>query len=366
MADEVWYYLEDRQQRGPVSFEELQALVKAGTIKPGDLVWSPEMSEWAPASSVPDLVPSDLAAPPPPPAGGGTGFAERSKSILEGLTSQADSLPHLAGLSRLLDWLQERLSVEKLNTVDRVSRGVGHWSYLLAVLVLAVAWIILGAKAKEGSAIAIGLIGLPLGGIVLHYIGTRFLDAGPVLLAKSPSQVSQDAFLRCFGLLALLGALGSFLQAIWVLFDDGNVTQCAAGLALGLILVYVGGLSLSPESVHVEVVEEAGAGEEALGVLMFLVKLPLRLVYIAFAAGAVAVLCVAFVGLYEAFDASGFGAFAALSQAVFAAAVVALLPFLVYLLFLTSYFLLAIYRAILAVPTKIEQLEKSLTGSGSN
>ena len=84
MADDVWYYLENRQQRGPVSFAELQGLVESGVISPGDLVWSPDMSEWAAASTVPGLVPAGTASAspaggPPPPPGPSATLAERSR-----------------------------------------------------------------------------------------------------------------------------------------------------------------------------------------------------------------------------------------------------------------------------------------------
>jgi hypothetical protein len=48
----LWYYADGGQQRGPVSQEELQRLVTAGTIAPSALVWKEGMGAWEPLASV--------------------------------------------------------------------------------------------------------------------------------------------------------------------------------------------------------------------------------------------------------------------------------------------------------------------------
>jgi len=51
-----WYYAKGGQQQGPVTSEELIALLKSGGLDPNnDLVWNPAMPDWRPASQVPEL-----------------------------------------------------------------------------------------------------------------------------------------------------------------------------------------------------------------------------------------------------------------------------------------------------------------------
>ena len=50
-----WYYTRNRQQNGPVSFEELKQIAASGGISPSDMVWNPPMPDWIPASSVQGL-----------------------------------------------------------------------------------------------------------------------------------------------------------------------------------------------------------------------------------------------------------------------------------------------------------------------
>lgn len=52
--DKFWYYTAGgKEQRGPVSEEQLRAKIRAGEIKSSELVWSDGMSEWKPVISEP-------------------------------------------------------------------------------------------------------------------------------------------------------------------------------------------------------------------------------------------------------------------------------------------------------------------------
>ena len=50
MATE-WYYAENDEQKGPVTFEALQGLAANGTLRPKDLVWKAGMPDWVPAQN---------------------------------------------------------------------------------------------------------------------------------------------------------------------------------------------------------------------------------------------------------------------------------------------------------------------------
>jgi uncharacterized RDD family membrane protein YckC len=49
-----WFYAVGGRQQGPVSTEQLMALLASGQLSPGDLVWTEGMPEWLPAASVPE------------------------------------------------------------------------------------------------------------------------------------------------------------------------------------------------------------------------------------------------------------------------------------------------------------------------
>jgi TM2 domain-containing membrane protein YozV len=65
MATE-WFYAHGGDRRGPVSEDELKTLAADGRLRPGDLVWQAGMEAWAPARTVPGLLPPPSPDAPPP------------------------------------------------------------------------------------------------------------------------------------------------------------------------------------------------------------------------------------------------------------------------------------------------------------
>src|SRR5271167_3634650 len=59
-----WYIAEGKDNRGPLTDEELADLVHAQVLKQNTLVWCPGFSEWKPAGEIPGLL--DPVQPPPP------------------------------------------------------------------------------------------------------------------------------------------------------------------------------------------------------------------------------------------------------------------------------------------------------------
>jgi hypothetical protein len=58
-----WYIAEGKDNRGPLTDEELANLVHAQVLKPNTLVWCPGFSEWKPAGEIPGLL--EPVEPPP-------------------------------------------------------------------------------------------------------------------------------------------------------------------------------------------------------------------------------------------------------------------------------------------------------------
>ena len=56
-----WYYAVNQEQKGPVSEEEFQALVAAGTVQPETLVWRDGMSDWAAYGTLTGAAPAAAA-----------------------------------------------------------------------------------------------------------------------------------------------------------------------------------------------------------------------------------------------------------------------------------------------------------------
>ena len=68
----MWYVGRNGRQEGPVSDEQLRAMVRDGSLQREDLVWREGMADWQPAKAIPELdfstAPSYVTPPPPPTA----------------------------------------------------------------------------------------------------------------------------------------------------------------------------------------------------------------------------------------------------------------------------------------------------------
>src|SRR6266446_10504904 len=56
-----WYYSRNKQQQGPVSWEDLYRLAQSGEVGPSDLVWQEGTADWLKASRVEGLIPAGKA-----------------------------------------------------------------------------------------------------------------------------------------------------------------------------------------------------------------------------------------------------------------------------------------------------------------
>lgn len=65
MSDQ-WYYGQNGVQKGPVSLEMMQQLIRGGHVKRDDLVWKEGMANWAPASAIAELFPAAPVSPVTP------------------------------------------------------------------------------------------------------------------------------------------------------------------------------------------------------------------------------------------------------------------------------------------------------------
>lgn len=76
MTEGQWYYTQNGQQAGPVSFYQLQQLANSGKLHGTDYVWTEGQGDWKPADQVAGLFSgaarpggNDTSPPSPPPSG---------------------------------------------------------------------------------------------------------------------------------------------------------------------------------------------------------------------------------------------------------------------------------------------------------
>lgn len=394
MASPEWYYAKANKQHGPVSAAELKKLVDQGELKPGDLVWREGLEDWIPARNDPvlkKLFGQEAPAPPPkvaktPPRAvppGGPPVFRKAEAAFD--RSGQRSVRHVFDL--LIDFARAQFTTQFIDLTSKIFTLGGHYGLYAAMALLFVFSMFLGVKANQVNTILLGLGGIVIL-VVLQYVSGRFFGALERLNASTPGRVSSTAFLDCFALLNMLGGLVALLGLAVLAVQTGWLSLILFAIATFILCQYVAVLALNPGALSLTVGADVSAGEEAIGILSFLVKLSLRLVPVAFGVGIVwgslGLLYACFLVLAPPDEperimelAGVIGAVLAMTiedpsaseeamrmlpaqaSAIKASAILidsAALPFLAYLYFLIYYLSIDVLRAILSLPGKLDKM----------
>ncbi len=82
MAD--WFYAQNGQQYGPVTEDNLKALLRQGTVQPTDLVWTDGMGNWLEARTVPALASAAVQQVSAQPAQAPIGYYNQQATVRSG------------------------------------------------------------------------------------------------------------------------------------------------------------------------------------------------------------------------------------------------------------------------------------------
>ena len=386
MTGNSWMVVKNGAQlEGKFTDHDVQAMLQNAT--PGSvLVWKEGMSQWADPTTLSEFktpLPGDETQPrmsgagagqntmpggtPPQPKGeAGEKFKEGGKAILEGAAVQfgkirdaKDShsyLPHLKVLDWCIGLARKMLSKDLLDNVDELGKKVGNVALIVAALFFFIGMVIVGIKNKDFLATpGMGLVYV-LAFCLAQYVAIKFLDAGKTLIEKSPSRLSSSAILECVALLAILGAVGALGGGIFMSIGMKSVQPLIAGLGATLILLYLAGTALNSEVVNVKVAGDASAGEEAIGIYAFLLKVHLRLVPFVYG---VSLLGLALLLIYTSVTLpfKDFASSIFLIQPGTQIMFIALMPFGIYVAVLFLYLTIDVIRAILVIPGKLDKLK---------
>jgi len=299
MAPVEWYYAQDDKQIGPVSASEMKRLADAGILKPDDLVWREGMGEWIPASNVKGLFDEEIPVPPksvpaPPkvsPPGDEPTAAVRQPEKPAFERSAARFERSREGASRhlfdfLLDFARSQFTAHFVESTSTMFTVCGHWGLYLAMLVLLAFHLLLALKTDSLNAMFLGIVGV-FALAVLQYAASRFSGALDRLNRTTPGRIASTAFPDCCALGNMVLGLVALLGLAVVAIQWNRFPLILPGVGLFILCQYVAIVALNPDTINLSLASDVGAGEEAIGLLSFLVKVTLRVVPVAFGVGVV-------------------------------------------------------------------------------
>ncbi len=232
--------------------------------------------------------------------------------------------------------------------------------YLAAVLTVLIGFIAAIRLPKNGFKAFLLSILFTIGFVVLQFIAKKFVDACEILIEENPTKMTSYAFLESIGLLSFIGGIVFFIIN-FINSIKGNTVENLVYAFAGLIVLWaLSLLSLNPSEITIDIEKETSAGQEAIGIITFFIKVFMKLVPLIFSViiifGSINLL----INLFSLFGNQGAVIRGWLeSLSIFNIVVIGgLLPLGAYVSFLLLFLTIDIIKSILSLPEKIDKLKK--------
>jgi len=258
---------------------------------------------------------------------------------------------------QFMAFYRQLFSVGRFERVEAVLIQAGHIGLLAVAALGLLAGILIAIKTNTLSNLLYGFGWVPLV-LVLQYVAAKFVLAGRVLLRTSPGELSSRAFLDCIGMIGFLLGVVFFILGIFNGIHGENWAIFALGAGLLAVACFFLVLTLNPAMLNIAIRDYSNAGEEAIGILTFFMKVFLRLVPLAYGMGLMVATILIAVSEVQILRGR-IGDFMELGGALFLTIYAALLPFVAYLFFVLYYLGIDVLRAILSLPRKLDELNRN-------
>jgi hypothetical protein len=242
------------------------------------------------------------------------------------------------------------LTIKLFEKVERFSVVVAEIATPLAAVIGSMIALVLAIKTDSFQIFLVSFAWI-LSLVICYYIGGKLQNACQKTLESNPSSIGNQEYLDVVTLLNLVGAVGSLLLGIYFAIKFSYFQASIIGLGVALLFTYSAWLTLQPALLTTYVQESSSAGLDAIAILVLANKIYLRANKIIFgfltAIGTVLLVQALFnsFGKPDEILMGGFQGF--LGFILVIAGLTA--PFACYILFVFSYMLLDVLRAMLGL-----------------
>lgn len=358
MADE-WYYGIGDKRLGPVSSLELKRLADAGQLGAGDLVWKEGMAQWAPARAVKGLFGNagPVAAAAPVVVSDGV---EQRRSPLR-VPWNHDWHP----FDIVVNAARKHCPVELADNIAATAGAAGIYGlYSTAGLVL-FSGMILAVRTNMLGIMAFA-IGATTGVLVGQYVGNRLLGALRRAIAGNKIVLGSLAIPDSVFVIASVATVALVGICLASAIQTRELSSLVAAVAVLVVGTFSAIVAVTPRGLGVVVDSHCRAGQEAVGVVAFLVKLALRCTPLVFAAGVLYVTYQLVTLTYAIITADAArldSVFSRTTIEVVQLFVVLTIPLCAYVLMLVYYLSLDVIMAVVSLPGRIDALASRLPQS---
>ncbi len=253
-------------------------------------------------------------------------------------------------IDQKLEQLRLILTIKLFEKVERFSVVVAEIATPLAAVIGSMIALVLAIKT-DSFQIFLASFAWILSLVICYYIGGKLQNACQKTLESNPSSIGNQEYLDVVTLLNLVGAVGSLLLGIYFAIKLSYFQASIIGLGVALLFTYSAWLTLQPVLLTTYVQESSSAGLDAIAILVLANKIYLRANKIIFGLLTAIGTFLLVQALFNSFGKpdeilmGGFQGF--LGFILVIAGLTA--PFACYVLFVFSYMLLDVLRAMLGL-----------------
>ena len=259
-------------------------------------------------------------------------------------------------VDKVLESCKEKMNLEIFERNSSKIESLGYCGlYLSAILGFVYASL---SATMYGPKMFMAGFGWILLVIIAQYTANKLLKASDDLIKSTPSKLSSTAFLDCLAAIFLILGILSISFFIYLALKAPDIDYLFIGVGCLMVFKYFAIISMNPQMLNIEINKNTNAGEEAIGLLSFLMKGLLKLVPVVFGTGVIIGnldLVVAFIKFMS--DDGPWSEINAHFTALVGSGTIissALLPLIAFLVFLIYYISVDILRSILILPKKLE------------
>jgi hypothetical protein len=173
-----------------------------------------------------------------------------------------------------------------VEATSRIFAACGYYGLYPAMVLLLVYGLVAGIRGDDSSQLLLAVAVIPAL-IVLQYVASRFLETLERLNRVTPGRITSSAVLDCFALLSFFAGAIALLGLTILAVQTKAFGLIVPAVAAFILCQYMASIAINPEALYVTIATTAGAGEEALGILSFFLKLSLKAVPVIFGVGVV-------------------------------------------------------------------------------
>lgn len=256
-------------------------------------------------------------------------------------------------LEKFIEFIKGVLTTKLLTFSIKWLIIIGHIAMVVAAILGFLFFIIVAIRGEAAEYFLYAIIWV-IAVFVVQYTAYRFLPTGDKLIANNATQLASKAFLDCVGFVAMLLGIIVLLFQIYMAIKLPSLSSFLLGLGAFVFLEFIALIAFHSENASIEIVQEASAGQEAIGIITFFIKTLLRLVPIIFGIGIAVYTIIMFIDAFGLFSNVKFAGAAAAGQVdATTIAIFGLIPFASYVAFVFSFLSIDVIRSILAIPGKL-------------